>query len=128
MVKIIFYYLNIVMCSFVNSFALIHINSDSRFSLSSMNILGQYNFILLWLLSRDRLLPDFFIITTVGGGRKKSSDFITVLLNFPFSSASMTPINLELKIEYRLWHERCCTFHYLSGTDSIEPSLQFSFL
>ena len=32
------------------------------------------------------------------------------------------------RIEKWIPFERCCTFHYLSWTDSIKPSLQFSFL
>ena len=48
---------------------------------------------------------------------------------FSWPSGSMTPIHLVLRIEYRFrGRDRCCTFHYLSRTDSIKPSLQFSFL
>ena len=54
-----------------------------------------------------------------------SPDFISELLYFFWSLSIENWIPLKPVLG---GHERCCTFHYLSWTDLIKPSIQFSFL
>ena len=55
----------------------------------------------------------------------KTETFRLHLFSGPLGST--TPIFSVLKVGAR-GRERCCTFHYLSRTDSIKPNLQFSFV
>ena len=57
--------------------------------------------------------------------RKCRPDFTSVLLYFfwSFGINDSNTFSIENLIQLR---ERCCTFHYISWTDSIQPGLQFA--